>query len=410
MPVETIPFLMGVNRPERYNNLLTVSGTDRFSLPLYGGGNYYALGTTSVVVGLEPFIVRHTPFGEVIWAKRIVTGSLPLFTGHLAGGVDSNGDLIVLFGINTTTYGIMKINAAGVIQWQVGYSDGTTALLNNNPFLALDPSGNPVALLSHQTPAPTDTVLKLSGTDGTETWQRAIDNPNSTNVALRGVSVDSSDRPIVTGGWDSLPDEAAVIRLNSDGTNSAAASFTGDIIAADVMAAPDNSIYAALDDVATTRIVKFNSAMVFQWGRSYSLADLRHLAIVRNGANIIVAGDDNTDGWLASLDSSGTEVAQLDVAGVATSFRGVNAAEDAYLLLGAATSTDAYISKMLPDLSNPLDGNGVTYTAGSRTQSVFSPTITTPTVTNTASTAFTRSTPTLALADVPFTSNLITGF
>lgn len=143
--------------------------------------------------------------GELRWAQ-VVHGDANLSDFALAEAIDAHGDILVAGSIETERTGsdFVVLNLSdetGAEQWRYTL-DGGVGGFDEALAIAVDPSGDVFAAgITEGRDSGLDfTVVKLSGTDGTERWRQAINGqfPDSVDEAL-ALTVDAAGDALAAG-------------------------------------------------------------------------------------------------------------------------------------------------------------------------------------------------------------------
>ncbi len=382
------PFEMGRLIPQAFSQRLTnVPDADEFYRVEQVQDRIFAGGRTESAGSNDNrfFLCRFNFLGRVVWALRIelkVDNPLGIIT---AMGATPQGDVFCLYmdDADHSGYEISKIDGDdGSIVWQKKIDTGADRITRNGYLVASDSAGNALVAMNPNTNEVGAKVVKLAAADGSEVWQSQMVD-GSTLLSAAAIAVDDQDRPILVGEHAST---GFMCRFTSAGAVDKAITLNNsfdDPVAVHVGQA--GNIYAISDNGSSGAILKFDDTLALTWGRSYPIADIRGVTTTGNEDLVFAAGDDDTDGWFVSLDSSGTEQGQKDVvASFANTFRGIGHSQNNKLLLGGKVFGTAFLVKANVDLSNLIDGNNLTFADASLIQSTVTPTVTTisPTATD----------------------------
>ncbi len=373
------PFDMGVLVPQRFSNLLTLANNEKFQRAKGAGNRIYAAGTTDNGGTLLPFVCLFDHAGTLQWAIRIDVGAA--VDSDIAMDVTPDGECFILCATGNT-HEIYKIDATGAIAWNKTYDLGEATFIANMNEVLSDGSGDCIAALRTSADDVDTKLVKLDGSDGSETWAKNISHTGHVHTDIRGLGWGVvSGLIICTGnrGNAAVALDPIMTLVNSDGSISSGVEFSVGLNLFAGEQGLDGNYYVIDDTGSTLNLHKLNSSLALQWSRSYPIGNPRLMTVVGEEDGIIVIGNDSTDGYMVSVDSSGTEIDQFNLVGGDTKnsvfeFRGTQ------IIIATSTGSDgAYVGRFKSDLSDLLDGNGITYTDASLTQTTPSVTVATPT-------------------------------
>lgn len=251
-------------------------------------GNIYVTGwSAGSGSDLDYATLKYNSAGTLLWTARY-NGTGNGFDEAHAVQVDSAGSVYVT-GTSMGASGYreiatVKYNSAGVQQWVVRYSPGSS-LASEARSLAVDWSGNVYVtgwrfLSTDNTGSTFDYITIKYNTSGVQQWAVTYDGPGSDSDRASAVRVDFSGNVYVTGGsfGSGTGLDYATIKYNSSGVQQWVARYDGPNNSTDVANALgiDGSgtiIVTGQSEDSTTKMdyatVKYNASGVQQWAARY---------------------------------------------------------------------------------------------------------------------------------------------
>ena len=227
--------------------------------------------------------------------------------------VDSSGNIYLSSQLASTIAGLIKLNAAGVVQWQRNFSvggsiDGNTVTW---PGLALDSSDNVYMCMPVDASGPKALgILVKYNSSGTLQWQRALnDTVNSNYGYAYSITIDSSNN-IYVGGYTQVSSRtgAYLAQYNTSGViqsqrvfynpGSATPSLNG---FRSVSLDSSGNIYGASYGSSASQgldnyVFKFTSAGSLTWQRGFGQSglnrtDVCYSTVVDTSGNLYVGAE-----------------------------------------------------------------------------------------------------------------------
>lgn len=359
-----------------------------------GAGNQYITGTSGSPA--KGFAAKVDNSGAVIW-QRTLTLATNISISQAV--VDGSGNVYVAgqgrpSGTINSLY-IAKYNASGVLQWQRKMTGASSMQASG---LLIDASGDLYCAARHNAASTTMVICKYSA-GGVLQFQRAISHASNSIAATGGIAQDGSGNIYLSVTWYTA-NWACIVKTNASGViqgqwgirlSATAATGQGCVLDASGNMYLCGNASRATAPTTVPYVCKFNSAGVVQW--------LKYLSDSAGLSSFGSLNIDSSGGLYCSIQrlickfatSDGALVWQREMTGGTGVSANGNAIAGADLhftgnIAGLATAQDALAAKV------PTDGAGIgtyggviTYAEATYTPASDSPSTTTPTFTDAAS-------------------------
>jgi hypothetical protein len=296
----------------------TITGIDESSsyIEQTTDGGYVIVGMSLSLTDRNGYVIKTNALGDTIWTKIYETQT------RLKSGMQTSDGGYVLIGTklniptsNNDIY-VLKIDAAGMIQWQkiISQGSGTSIKQTSDGGYILTGAGSLTGTGNGDI-----YVVKLDAL-GNLQWNKVIGGPDSEY----GSSIQETNDGgyIITGETiDSISSEAYLLKLNNIGNFQWAKTFGGSLYneSSEIIQTTDNGfiISGSRTNVSGTSsdfsIIKTDSLGNMSWAKVYNGASGGPSSIKKtNDGNYIISSAKNAYGQIKMLftliDSSGTEL------------------------------------------------------------------------------------------------------
>lgn len=245
-------------------------------------GNIYVTGKSTSATLFDYLTIKYNPAGDSIWVRRFDGGdnAVPQDIPN-AIAVDQAGNVYVTGHITTypqvSNCGTIKYNAAGVLQWVNLITSGISPAGN---AIKVDLAGNVYIAANTYAGAPGCDCLTIKiNSAGLQQWQVLYNGPGNGNDELNALAIDGFGNVYVTGKStvSGIYHDMLTIKYNNGGMQQWLQTYNGsgnaDDAANTIAVDSSGNIYAAgfsnESGIYNATIIKYNTAGVQQWILKY---------------------------------------------------------------------------------------------------------------------------------------------
>ena len=252
-----------------WQNTLTGAGVEQTSVASDSSGNSYVL----TYVSSQTQLIKFSPTGTVLWAKRITTTSTlrPAAPSGSVCTVDSADNVIIVLGRFQSGSGyfgwVMKFSPTGTLTWAVQPST-----VGDYYCVTTDSSNN--VYIGGESGSSYFVVTKLNSSGA---LQYRVPIGFSSGTIIRGIAASSSGEVYCTGsviGGGGLYNSGTMVKLSSAGgilySRAIGYGSTG-TVANSVAVDSDGNVYLSglVSNSFRNIVIKYNSAGTTQWIREW---------------------------------------------------------------------------------------------------------------------------------------------
>jgi len=236
-----------------------------------------------ITPGISDYLtIKYSPAGDSLWVRRYDGGdnSIPqdnanAITVDQAGNVYVTGQIVTY--PHVTNCGTIKYNAAGVLQWVNLYTNGISPAGN---AIKVDLAGNVYITANTYAGAPGSDCLTIKiNSAGVQQWQVLYNGPGNDNDEWNALAIDGFGNVYVTGKSVASGQyhDMLTIKYNNAGVQQWLQTYNGsgngDDVANTIAMDSSGNIYAAgfsnESGINNATIIKYNTAGVQQWILKY---------------------------------------------------------------------------------------------------------------------------------------------